>query len=143
MAVVGWGEEPDPTTGGTVKYWIVRNSWGPQWGEGKASRFKHCSNALFLDGYFKILRGQNFRGIENQSVYIDPDIQRGYLKKRRQFFFTCTKRLTCFVLSYVAIHFRFYSTAVLQRLMTEENRSKEKNLTFAFQRVRSHNFISR
>lgn len=64
--VVGWGEEMDPIEKDIMKYWIVRNSWGKNWG---------------TDGYFKILRGKNFLGIENQAVYMDPDFQRGYLKK--------------------------------------------------------------
>lgn len=66
VAIVGWGEEEDPDTGYPSKYWIVRNSWGPQWG---------------VEGYFKVLRGRNFRGIEGQAVYIDPDFRRGYLAK--------------------------------------------------------------
>ncbi|HVE13746.1 MAG TPA: C1 family peptidase, partial [Elusimicrobiota bacterium] len=45
VAVVGWGEEkvPFPGTPGSrlVRYWIVRNSWGRDWGDG---------------GYFRIER---------------------------------------------------------------------------------------
>lgn len=64
--VVGWGEEKDTNGKDTIKYWIVRNSWGKNWG---------------TEGYFKIVRGKNFLGIENQAVYMDPDFKRGYLKK--------------------------------------------------------------
>mmetsp|Transcript_15614 Transcript_15614/g.51092 ORF Transcript_15614/g.51092 Transcript_15614/m.51092 type:complete len:406 (-) Transcript_15614:2724-3941(-) len=44
---VGWGV--DQATG--TKYWKVANSWNPYWGE---------------DGYFRILRGVNECGIENE-----------------------------------------------------------------------------
>ncbi len=45
MKFVGWGVE-----NGT-KYWKVANSWNPYWGEA---------------GYFRILRGSNEGGIEDQ-----------------------------------------------------------------------------
>jgi cathepsin B len=44
---IGWGVE-----GGTP-YWLIQNSWGPEWGE---------------QGHFKILRGSNHCGIEG-TVY--------------------------------------------------------------------------
>jgi len=33
LLIVGMGEETDPSTGVTVKYWICRNTWGSHWGE--------------------------------------------------------------------------------------------------------------
>lgn len=41
--VYGWGEN------GTDKYWIIQNSFGPNWGE---------------EGSARILRGSNYLGIE-------------------------------------------------------------------------------
>ena len=47
VRIVGWGEE------NKVKYWKVANSWNPFWGE---------------NGYFRILRGANECGIEDNVL---------------------------------------------------------------------------
>jgi len=52
VKVVGWGVE-----NGT-EYWKIANSWNPHWGE---------------KGYFRIKRGTNEGGIENQAVASAPD----------------------------------------------------------------------
>lgn len=60
VRIIGWGEERT-YNGPSVKYWLVANSWGRQWGE---------------DGLFRILRGSNECEIESfvlaawaQTVY--------------------------------------------------------------------------
>jgi len=60
LVAVGWGEQMEE--GKMVKYWLLRNSWGPTWGHG---------------GYVKVLRGENVGGIESQAFSITPDPCRG------------------------------------------------------------------
>merc|ERR1712216_70416 len=52
VKMVGWGVENG------VKYWKVANSWNPYWGE---------------KGYFRIRRGNNEGGIEDQVIGSAPD----------------------------------------------------------------------
>lgn len=55
--IIGWGKETK--NGELVKFWIVRNSWGNDWG---------------TSGFGKILRGENFGYIESDCWSIIPDI---------------------------------------------------------------------
>eukprot|EP00742_Colponemidia_sp_Colp-10_P000741 GILJ01000804.1.p1 GENE.GILJ01000804.1~~GILJ01000804.1.p1 ORF type:complete len:559 (+),score=64.67 GILJ01000804.1:63-1679(+) len=56
VVCVGWGEEA-ASNGEIMKYWIIKNSWGPQWGD---------------NGYFKIRKGADEGGVESQAVAFDP-----------------------------------------------------------------------
>ena len=53
VTVVGYGVEKNTNT----KFWIVKNSWGGDWGE---------------KGYFRIRRGSNECGIESIGVQSFP-----------------------------------------------------------------------
>lgn len=59
VKVIGWGV--DEETG--EKYWTIANSWGSSWGE---------------DGFFRIARGVNECGIEDEIVAGIPDIKNVY-----------------------------------------------------------------
>jgi hypothetical protein len=48
IEIVGWGK-----SAAGVKYWMIKNSWGPKWGDG---------------GYFKMVRGENDCEIEKNMV---------------------------------------------------------------------------
>ena len=50
--ITGWGVEND------IPYWQIQNSWGTQWGD---------------NGYFKMIRGKNSCGIEENVVTGIPD----------------------------------------------------------------------
>lgn len=52
VEIVGWGEENNE------KYWIVKNSWGTEWGR---------------DGYFYISKGNNECDIEDNVMTCVPD----------------------------------------------------------------------
>ncbi|KAJ8730062.1 hypothetical protein PYW07_017100 [Mythimna separata] len=51
VKMLGWGVENG------MKYWLVANSWNPDWGD---------------KGYFKILRGENHCGIESGIIAGEP-----------------------------------------------------------------------
>ena len=53
--IVGYGKDKDSGE----KYWIVRNSYGPSWGD---------------NGNFKARRGQNDFGAEAESIGVTPII---------------------------------------------------------------------
>lgn len=50
VLVVGWGVDPNTKT----KYWIIKNSWGPYWGE---------------NGYVRLVRNINACGVENDPTF--------------------------------------------------------------------------
>uniref|UniRef100_A0A6A7FPA7 Uncharacterized peptidase C1-like protein F26E4.3 n=1 Tax=Hirondellea gigas TaxID=1518452 RepID=A0A6A7FPA7_9CRUS len=55
VRIIGWGEEVSPYLGHPIKYWLVSNSWGEDWGE---------------EGLFRILRGENESDIEDQILTV-------------------------------------------------------------------------
>ena len=55
VVAVGWGEEYVKET--LEKFWILKNSWGEEWGE---------------KGYFRMTRGSNMASIEAQGVFVTP-----------------------------------------------------------------------
>ncbi len=49
VMLVAWGQDNRGQ-----QYWKIQNSWGQGWGE---------------QGYFRVVRGQNFCGIESDAVF--------------------------------------------------------------------------
>ena len=62
VSIIGWGEDNGK------KYWLIRNSWGVDWG---------------IKGYFKIIRGQNECELEENCMSVVPDFfyPHGYISK--------------------------------------------------------------
>jgi len=58
VVCIGWGEEE--FDGKMMKFWILKNSWGPEWGD---------------KGYFKIQRGVDMASVEAQGVFLNPEIE--------------------------------------------------------------------
>lgn len=50
VLIVGFGVSEYPLFNKTLPYWIVKNSWGPSWGE---------------HGYYRVYRGDNTCGINS------------------------------------------------------------------------------
>merc|ERR1719386_214193 len=74
ILAVGWGEEKSTKTGEVIPYWIVRNSWGKDWGD---------------LGYAKVRRGQNDAAIETAAPWVEPDMDRlppGFLEMARKYY---------------------------------------------------------
>lgn len=58
VCIVGWGEYKDPKTSAMIPFWWVKNSWGDDYG---------------IKGYFRMRRGKNMCGIEENVVGIIPN----------------------------------------------------------------------
>ena len=61
ITLVGWKDDPDVTNGG---YWILRNSWGDDWGEDGYMRIAYNCNrvgyaAAYVGDYEKLMEGDH------------------------------------------------------------------------------------
>merc|ERR1719203_818213 len=55
VAIVGFGVSPAGVILSSKKYWIIRNSWGPSWGE---------------KGYYRIVRGYGMCGLNTMVTTV-------------------------------------------------------------------------
>ena len=70
VALVGWGATPRGAA-----YWVVRNSWGVEWGHsGDSDGPGGVPSNMRAGGYFWIRRGTNECGIEENVVVGQPDM---------------------------------------------------------------------
>ena len=58
VEIVGWGVETGKNGGKDIPFWIIRNSWGLEWGD---------------NGYFRMIRGENNCKIESNVLTMVPD----------------------------------------------------------------------
>ncbi|KOC68959.1 putative peptidase C1-like protein F26E4.3 [Habropoda laboriosa] len=49
IRIIGWGE--DLSTGSPIKYWLVVNSWGEQWGENGLFRIQRGTNECEIESF--------------------------------------------------------------------------------------------
>jgi cathepsin B len=69
VVLIGWGNFR------SVPFWIVRNSWGPDWGTaGDVHGFQGQPSLLKGGGYFWFFRGSNDCGVESNVVAGLPDL---------------------------------------------------------------------
>lgn len=68
IVIVGWG-----TTEDGIKYWQVKNSWGPEWGDGGYFKILRGNHSFYLIYSTFILAGTNECGIEENVIVGVPE----------------------------------------------------------------------